>query len=260
MFSCKNKEVKTIESEININEIETNFMKWWTYYNNNISLSSNFTALNEHSETINKKQFLERLITGNYIPLKVESNHTDITYQLYELNSEADENIGVTIKNQSLIKLNHLNMEGLPIPQFEFTDLKGNSYTNINTKGKILVLKTWFINCKACVAEFPELNKLIEDYNKRNDIIFLSLALDNKKDLVNFLENIEFKYQTVPNQSKFIKEKLKLEIYPSHIIVDKKGKIKKVINKASQLSKFLEATLNEIELEMESGLTKKDTQ
>jgi len=250
LFSCKEKEktekkssskkVENFEPKIEFNEIESDFIKWWTYHSNNISLSSNFIGLNEQSDTIDKKLFLEKLITANYIPLKMKSNDKDNTYKLFRLDSNADKSIGSTIKNESLTNLKHFKMEGLPLPEFNFTDLNGNKYTNENTKGKTIILKTWFINCKACVAEFPELNELVENYKQRNDMIFVSLALDSKAELENFLQKKDFEYQVVPNQKEFIDKKLNLQMYPTHIIVDKIGTIIKVVNKASEMISFLE--------------------
>ena len=250
LFSCNEKEktekksisekVENFDPKIEFNEIESDFIKWWTYHSYNISLSSNFTGLNEQSDTIEKKLFLEILITGNYIPLKMKSNNKDNIYKLFSLDSNADKSIGSTIKNESLTNLKHFKMEGLPLPEFNFTDLNGNNYTNENTKGKTIILKTWFINCKACVAEFPELNEFVEKYKQRNDMIFVSLALDTKAELENFLQKKDFEYQVVPNQKEFIDKKLNLQIYPTHIIVDKNGTIIKVVNKASEMISFLE--------------------
>jgi peroxiredoxin len=250
LFSCKEKEktekksisekVENLEPKIEFNEIDSDFIKWWTYHSHNISLSSNFTGLNEKSDTIDKKQFLEKLTTGNYIPLKIKSDDKVEIYKLFKLDSNADKSIGSTIKNESLTNLKHFNMEGLPLPEFNFTDLNGNKYTNENTKGKTIILKTWFINCKACVAEFPELNELVENYKQRNDMIFLSLAQDSKAELENFLQKKDFEYQVVPNQKEFIDKKLNLQMYPTHIIVDKNGTIIIVVNKASEMISFLE--------------------
>ncbi|MCG6190318.1 TlpA family protein disulfide reductase [Maribellus maritimus] len=248
VFSCNEKskqtqltvKVETLEPNVNISELTSDFMKWWTYYSYNISLSSDFTGLNEQSETIDKKQFLEKLITGNYIPLKIKSDNKIETYKLYQLDSIADKGIGSTIKNVSTRVYGLYEMEGTPIPQFNFIDLEGNSYTNKNTKGKTLILKTWFIHCGACVAEFPELNEFVEKYKDRNDIIFLSLALDTKSELEKFLQQKEFDYKVVPNQKEFIIKKLYLNAFPTHLVVDENGTILKVVNKASEMIAFLE--------------------
>lgn len=246
--SCKEKSEKTqlseqvnnLEPKINLTELETDFMKWWTYQSNNIILSSNFTGLNEKSDTIEKKQFLEKLITSNYIPLKLKSNEGIETYKLFKLDSSANKSIRSTIKNESLTSLKNFKMVGLSFPEFDFTDLNGNLYTNENTKGKNMILKTWFINCAACVAEFPELNEFVEKYNQQNDIIFVSLALDSKSELESFLQKKDFEYKVVPNQRDFIRKKLNLQIYPTHIIVGKNGIILKVVNKASEIISFFE--------------------
>jgi peroxiredoxin len=248
VISCKEKPKKTqlseqienLEPNINLNELETDFMKWWTYHSNNISLSLNFTGLNEMSDTIEKKQFLEKLITSKFIPVKVKSNVGFETYKLFKLDSSANKSIRSTIKNESLTNLKHYKMEGLPFSEFELTDMNGNLYTNENTKGKTIILKTWFINCKACVAEFPELNELVEKYKKKNDIMFVSLALDSKSELESFLHKKDFEYKVIPNQRDFIEKKLNLQIYPTHIVVDRNGIILKVVNKASEIIEFLE--------------------
>ena len=44
-----------------------------------------------------------------------------------------------------------MSYEGQAFPSFNMLDLKGKRYDNQNTRGKILVLKTWFIRYHACV-------------------------------------------------------------------------------------------------------------
>ncbi len=248
VFSCNenskksqvSEKVEILEPTVNISELTSDYMKWWTYYSYNISLSSDFTGLNEQSDTIDKKQFLGELNTGNYIPLKLKSEDETAIYKLYKLDANADKSISSTIKNESLSVYGYFEKEGTPFPEFNFTDLDGNVYTNENTKGKTLILKTWFINCAACVAEFPELNAFVEKYKDRNDIIFLSLALDTKSELEEFLQHNEFKYKVVPNQKELILEKLKMLIFPTHLVVDGNGTILKVVNDASEMIAFFE--------------------
>lgn len=248
VFSCNEKTKKTqltektemLEPKVSISELTSDFLKWWTYYSYNISLSSDFTGLDELSDTIDKRQFLEKLITGNYIPLKIKSDGKVELYKLYKLDANADKNIGSTIKNESTTVYGLYEMEGTPIPQFNFTDLNGNIYNNENTKGKTIILKTWFINCQNCVAEFPELNEFVGKYKDRNDIIFLSLALDTKSELEKFLQQKEFDYKVVPNQKEFILKELNLNIFPTHLVVDENGTILKVVNNASEMIAFFE--------------------
>lgn len=232
--------VEILEPKINLNEIETDFMKWWTYHSYNISLSSNFIGLNEKSDSISKDQFLEKLTSGDFIPLRLKSKDKIEIYKLHKLDSLANSSIESIIKNESLTNLKYFKMEGTTFPEFNFTDLNGNEFTSENTKGKITIIKTWFISCKPCIEEFPELNKLVENYKNENDIVFVSLALDSKPELDKFLLKKPFKYHVIPDQKDLIEKKLNLQLYPTHIIVDENGTIKKVINKASEMIAFLE--------------------
>ena len=111
-----------------------------------------------------------------------------------------------------------------------------------NTKGKIIILKCWFIHCGTCVAEFPVLNQIVEQYKDRKDILFISLASDEKQPLVNFLKTKKFDYETVPNQKKYMIAELKVTAYPTHIVVGKDGKIKIIVGKAED---FLQTLRNE---------------
>ncbi|MCH2081902.1 MAG: TlpA family protein disulfide reductase [Saprospiraceae bacterium] len=245
-FSCDEKKqvptkkIEILQPNIDANELQSDFTKWWTYHSLNISLSSDFIGLNEQSDTIEKKQFLGKLATKSYIPLKLQSGAGVESYKLFKLDAKADDGIGSTMRNESLTSLKYLEMEGSALPEFEFKDLNGHSYTNENTKGKTLILKTWFVNCGACVAEFPELNELVEKYEQREDIIFVSLALDTDSKLEKFLQKKNFEYEVVPNQNDFIYNTLDLQIFPTHLIVDKNGTVRKVANKASEMIAFLE--------------------
>lgn len=246
IFSCKestekaqpSEKIATLEPNVDVKEIQSNYKDWWTYHSYNISLTSNFTALNSELDTIGKKKFLEQLTTGDYIPLSL-SDETN-TYKLYKLDSLGDNGISSTIKDASLRSLKYFNMEGMPFPEFDFTDLNGNNYTNENTKGKTVILKTWFINCKACIAEFPELNEFVEKHEQNEDVIFVSLAKDQKPELEKFLQKKEFKYQVIPEQTEFTVDKLNLRVDPTHVIIDKTGIIKKVVNDASEMISYYE--------------------
>ncbi len=257
-FSCSeksekktsNKEIEVAEAteildpKVNLNELKTDFKKWWSYHYYTVSLASDFTGIDEQADTINKRQFLDKLVSGKYIPLRLKSNDGVETYKLFEIDYLADKSIRGTIKNESALALKHFKMEGLSFPKFDFTDLKNNRYTSENTKGKTIILKTWFIGCSACVAEFPELNELVKKYEQKNDIIFVSLAQDAKPELEKFLNKKAFEYVVVPDQTEFITKKLKLQAYPTHIIIDEKGAILKVVSKASELISFLELRKN----------------
>jgi peroxiredoxin len=136
-------------------------------------------------------------------------------------------------------EIEHFKMEGIDIPEFNFTDLNGKVYNKSSTKGKIVILKCWFIHCVACVKEFPELNKLVDEYRQDTNIKFISLARDSKENLISFLKDRQFKYAVVPNSDNYVTHSLGIQEYPTHIFIDENGKIQKVVNSVDDLIAFL---------------------
>lgn len=105
-----------------------------------------------------------------------------------------------------------------------------------------MFVKCWFINCKPCVAEFPRLNAFVEANKNREDLVFISLALDGAEDLKVFLKSKAFNYATVPNQEEFIKNKLHVSAYPTHFLVDEEGIIKKMVPSIDELFMAIDST------------------
>jgi len=210
-------------------------MQWWTYHYNNIILSSSFIAIDDSSKIIGKGEFLKKLTSGDFIPLKLISEDSIPRYQLFKLDQTSDPDIRSTIKNTSSTEYAHFAMEGKDFPKFSFKDLNGIEYNNENTKGKIVIVKCWFIACHACVAEFPRLNEIVQEYQNRNDILFISLALDSKEKLNQFLSQKTFNYAVVADQEQFINNELRINSYPTHLIIDRIGKIFKVVNRAGEM-------------------------
>jgi len=229
------------QPNVNFKNLEKDFITWWTYHENNIILSSNFIAIDNLSNRISKEDFFKKLITGDYIPLKLNSKDSLVYYKLFKLDEGSNSQIRQQIIRSSSTNYIHFKAEGKAFPKFQFFDLDGTEYNNENTKGKIVVLKCWFITCHACVAEFPELNKLVDTYRNRKDIVFISLATDSKEKLKQFLSQKKFNYAVVADQSKFITKELNVSSYPTHIIIDSKGIVRKVVNKSDELILALNA-------------------
>jgi len=51
------------------------------------------------------------------------------------------------------------------------------TYSLSSLKGKIFVINFWFLECKPCVIEIPELNKIVEKH-KSEEVLFLAFAMN----------------------------------------------------------------------------------
>lgn len=83
-------------------------------------------------------------------------------------------------------------------PNFELKNLQGKQISNGDFKGKYVVLNFWFIGCKPCVAEIPELNRLVAKYQDEN-VLFFSPSLDKAAPLNGFNTKHDFKYMILPD-------------------------------------------------------------
>lgn len=217
------------EPEVNPMTIQSKFTDWWNYQYKNIMLSRDFVALDVTSKEISKEAFLKVLLEGNTIPIRLQSKNSLIYYKLFKIEPTSDSSIKATIMQSAFDEYEHLKMEGKPFPKFNFTDLNGTIVSNETMKGKIIVIKCWYIHCAACVKEFPDVNKLAEKYKDRSDILFISLAEDTPQQLKTFLAKKPLSYAVIPNMKVYMNETLNLNAFPTHFILNKEGMIAKVV-------------------------------
>jgi peroxiredoxin len=115
---------------------------------------------------------------------------------------------------------------GKVAPDFKAKTLDGREVSLQNLKGKIVVMNLWFVACAPCIAEMPQLNKIVEKYKDQKDVVFLAPAMDDAADIKSFLKGHPFNYQIVPAANNIIKS-YDTTVFPTHIIIGKDGTIMK---------------------------------
>lgn len=226
--------------EVDPIQIQNKYSDWWIYQSKNIMLSRDYVALDTDSKEISKETFLNALTNGNYIPIRLKSQDSIYYYKLFKIQPSSDTSIKATINQEAFDALKNFEMEGKPFPKFSFKDLNGNVVSNESMKGKIIVIKCWYIHCAACIKEFPEVNHLTEKYKDRKDILFVSLAEDNPEQLKTFLARKPLLYSVIPNMKIYMNETLQLNAFPTHFILNKEGLITKVLPNFRSLEVALE--------------------
>ena len=117
--------------------------------------------------------------------------------------------------------------EGEAAPAFEVRTLEGQSFASKDLKGKVVVLNFWYVGCAPCIVEIPGLNRLVKELEGR-DVVFLALALDGPKTLRSFLREKPFDYHIVPSSAEIAKE-FEVSSYPTHVLIDREGRIRHVL-------------------------------
>jgi peroxiredoxin len=221
--------------------IVKDMMSWLYYERDYLNWSADYSTLDTSLKVISKIDFLKFLTTGKYLPLLIDTKDATLCYQLYPLDEAVDKGIVSTIQNIAQRQLKFFKMEGLPLIDFNYTDINGHTYNPETTKNKIIVLNCWFVHCKPCVAEIPDLNDLVKKYKKRDDIVFVALTFDSVEVINQFLNKNTFKYSIVANKEKYLTKDLNISGYPTQLIINRQGMIVKVIesNKIKELTDVL---------------------
>jgi thiol-disulfide isomerase/thioredoxin len=236
--SCKN-EAKFGTPSVQPEVVFKNFQSFWAYKNAEIRLYEDFIGLDETSKTISRAEFYKTIATGDYFPIRLTSTDGKTYYKLHKLNPEMDKDIIQTVKNWAITEYDYYLVEGTPLPTYNFVDLDGKVYTKESTKGKIVVLKCWFIKCVPCVAEMPTLNRIKEEYQNRDDILFLSLCMEPHAELKTFMETTKFDYTQIGDQKNYFKNKLHVQSFPTHFVLNKHGMIVKKTNHHEEMAYIL---------------------
>lgn len=71
---------------------------------------------------------------------------------------------------------------GKPAKDFSYPDMQGKEYSLSDFKGKFVYIDVWATWCSPCKIEIPHLKDLERTYRGK-DIVFMSVSVDEKKDI-----------------------------------------------------------------------------
>jgi peroxiredoxin len=170
----------------------------------------------EDGQKLTGQEMMQAIMSGNYVLEPYVDANKDVKAVVLRAASEEEKaRQKEEIKNQT----EGSNLVGKQAPAFSVTDMNGTNYSMEELKGKIIVMNFWFVACKPCVMEMPELNKLVEKY-KGKDVVFLGFGVDERSKVADFLTKHEFNYHIIPASKEVIKN-YKIWSYPTQLIIDK---------------------------------------
>lgn len=127
---------------------------------------------------------------------------------------------------------------------FSAIDMNGKKYTLSKLKGNVILINFWFTTCPACIEEMPMLNNLVAKY-KKSKVKFLAMTFENKPTVLSFLNKKKINLPIFPN-TKTIAENYSIILYPTTLVIDKKGKIILAMNSNQNLEKEVTESIDKL--------------
>jgi peroxiredoxin len=204
---------------------------------------------------------LRDIVLGRMIQNEYTSNYNEISesgYAFYDslLNEYGKRLANPIVLQQAIAAVNTKKemrkntAKGTRAPEFSLIDTAGNIVKLSDFKGKIIYIDTWASWCAPCIGQLPSYRKLVERFKDRNDIVFLSISIDDNRPA--WIEKGVNKHQPPGLQlwsgpkggnSEFAKQYF-ITAIPKQILIDKEGRIINY-NAESPDSKNVEKSIGE---------------
>ena len=125
------------------------------------------------------------------------------------------------------ISMNPRERIGKPAPDFQVTDLQGETLSLKQYRGQVVFLDFWATWCGPCIAEMPKVKKTYEKYKDQNFQI-IGISLDGSKPpLEAYIEKEGLAWLHYWDESREVRTLYGVRAIPSTFLIDGEGIIRK---------------------------------
>jgi peroxiredoxin len=110
------------------------------------------------------------------------------------------------------------------LASFTLTDLKGNSWTLKDLKGKVVLLNFWATWCPPCRKEMPDLEALYRRFQAQG-LVVLGVDDEDADKVRPFIERQGISYPILLDPGRKVNESFQIDGIPKTFIYDREGKI-----------------------------------
>ncbi|MFD2917548.1 TlpA family protein disulfide reductase [Psychroserpens luteus] len=127
---------------------------------------------------------------------------------------------------------------------WKLQDIEGNNFDFSSAEGKVIVINFWATWCPPCIAEMPSLEKLYQNYESNDDVIFLFVSNEETTIINNFIKKKGYTFNAFQPLTNYPQE-FNVSSIPRTFIISKKGEI--VIDKSGAADWNSERVTNTID-------------
>lgn len=180
-----------------------------------LTIGDSFPVYDEQGKELTQDEMMKHFINGGATDFYIDENYS-VSAAVIKITKDKNEEKSDDSHQSELI--------GHTAPDFLVRDINGKNHSIEKLQGKVIVLNFWSVECKECVMEMPELNRLMYKY-KDQEVVFLSLAMNKTNRLKIFLGDFDFHYSIIPD-SKEQADAYKVKLFPANIVIGRDLKIR----------------------------------
>ena len=116
---------------------------------------------------------------------------------------------------------------GAPAPAFELITFAGESYTNVSSKGRPMLLVFWAPWCNVCQRELPQLTEFYQR-DKPEKLVVVSIGFaDTRTNVEQFVKQRPgtFVYPTAYDEDRWVAQAFKVNATPTYVLLDARGSV-----------------------------------
>lgn len=121
--------------------------------------------------------------------------------------------------------------DGNPAPDFELTNLAGESITLSSLQGRPVLLNFWALSCPYCLAEMPYIQQAHDIYsNEGQGLAVVTINIrDSSSAISSYLESGSYNLEVLRDNGARIATEYGVDGIPTTVLIDKNGIISDVV-------------------------------
>ena len=178
-------------------------------------------------EVLDKLEFQQFRDSLHYMMLDSIEGEKMVMFHFKKLTNSNDStiqhfNYSIRVGMEYLVREESYEKIGLSVPRKIFKTLEGDSVQIGGMQAKPTLINLWFVGCKGCVEEMPELNQIKAKYEDK--VNFVSMTFDDESRVLKFLSRTDFNFTHIVNVNEYIEE-IGSSPYPENIFIKRQGEI-----------------------------------
>jgi peroxiredoxin len=112
-----------------------------------------------------------------------------------------------------------------PAAEFTLSDMKGNSVSLKDFRGKVVLINFWYPLCGPCQMELPHIQKIYDKYKDQEFEVLLIQVAQTKEEGKKSLEEHNYTMTSLFSDARWARDNYGVEACPTNFFIDRKGRI-----------------------------------